>query len=47
MRTLLIVMITALLAGCSSTTCPTHKDEASCTADKACHWNANESACKA
>ena len=34
------------LAGCSPNACSTAKDEAACKVNPACHWNANESACK-
>ena len=37
--------LTLLLAGCG-VDCGANKDEASCKTNPACHWNANESACK-
>ena len=44
---LAIVGITLLLVACSpSDSCRPHKDEASCSADKACKWKAEKKKCK-
>ena len=44
---LAIVGITLLLVACSpSDPCRPHKDEASCSADKACKWKAEKKKCK-
>lgn len=48
MKTLISLCLLLSLAACEQVTsnCGQYKDEASCVAVSACHWNKNEGVCK-